>query len=187
MKTFLTMAAASIIVAFAAVNAQATEMKPYVGIGLGTFTTDFGSGVKASSAFGGFLKGGADFNPYIGAELRIGGIKSSTISNTGGVSSKVSFISYLIKPQFPIAEQASIYGLIGATTAKVTVTGGGNPTTSQTKTQVSFGAGFEYRIQDAISIGAEYVQYSNKGDTGGNSNNFKAKIRGISATANYHF
>jgi len=184
MKTFLKVAAASIIVAFAMANAQATEMKPYVGIGLGAFTTDFGSSYKSKSTFGGFLKGGADFNPYIGAELRIGGIKSSTLSNTKAQSSKVSFISYLIKPQFPIAEQASVYGLIGATTAKVTVTGGGNPTKSRTKTQVSFGAGFEYRVQDAISIGAEYVQYSNKAD---NTKNFRAKIRGISATANYHF
>lgn len=184
MKKFLKIAAASIIIAFATTSAYAQDMKPYVGIGLGTFTTDFGSGFKSSSTFGGFLKGGLDFNPYIGAELRVGGIKSSTLKNVVGGSSKATFISYLAKPQFPISDQATVYGLIGATTAKITVVSTGNPTTSKTKTQVSFGAGFEYKVQDAVSIGVEYVQYSNKGDT---TANFKAKITGISATANYHF
>ncbi|PCI43454.1 MAG: hypothetical protein COB41_06945 [Proteobacteria bacterium] len=184
MKTFLKIAATSILIAFASVNAQAQDIKPYVGLGLGTFTTDFGSGFKSNSTFGGFLKGGLDFNPYIGAELRVGGIKSSTVKDAAGASSKATFISYLAKPQFPISDQATVYGLIGATTAKITVVSTGNPTTSKTKTQISFGAGFEYKVQDAVSVGVEYVQYSNKTDS---TANFKAKITGISVTANYHF
>jgi len=90
------MTAASIIVAFATVNAQATEMKAYVGIGLGAFTTDFDSGLKTSSTFGGFLQAGVEFNPYIATELRVGGIKASTVSNAtpANLTSKVSFDDY---------------------------------------------------------------------------------------------
>jgi len=113
------------------------------------------------------------------------GVSEENLSNTAGTaSSKTNFISYLVKPQFPITEQATVYGLIGATTAKMTVSITGSPNTSHTKTQASFGAGLEYNVQDAVSIGVEYVQYSNKSD---NTANFKAKIRGISASVNYHF
>jgi len=185
MKTFLKATAASIIFGFATTAAYAEDMKPYVGIGLGSFITDYGSGFKSDAAFGGFLKAGIDINQYIGAELRVGAVGSSNAPDPAvpNTTSKIDFFtSYLLKPQFPITEKANIYGLIGATTSKATVTG--SRSVSKTNTQVSFGGGLEYKIQDTISIGAEYVQYSNTKNT---TANFKAKITGISATANYHF
>lgn len=186
MKTFLKIAAASIIFAFATTSAYAQDMKPYVGIGLGTFTTDFGSGFKSAAAFGGFLQGGVAFNQYIAAELRIGSVGSSKVSNTLTAKSKIGILtSYLLKPQFPITEQASIYGLLGATTTKVTVSSAVGGPASATKTQVSFGAGLEYKVQNAVSIGAEYVQYSNKAS--GTGTGTDTKVTGISANLNYHF
>ena len=186
MKTFLKTTAASIILACATTTAHAADMEPYAGIGFGSFTTDFGSGFKSAAAFGGFLQGGVAFNQYIAAELRIGSVNSSKISNTPNAKSKIGiFTSYLLKPQFPMTEQASIYGLLGATTTKVTVSSAIGGATSATKTQVSFGAGLEYKVQNAVSIGAEYVQYSNKANGTGTSTD--TKVTGISATLNYHF
>jgi len=184
----LKLAVASTIMAFATINAQAGEVKPYIGIGLGSFTIDGGSvagfSLKTNSSIGGFLQGGVDINPYIAAELRVGGVSSSKIKGLNGDKLKADwFASYLAKPQFSPTGGLNIYGLIGATTAKVSITNTAGQTASRTKTQLTFGAGLEYTIQDTVSIGAEYVQYSNTADFISN----KVKITGISATVGYHF
>ena len=169
-----------------AVNAQAGDIKPYAGIGIGSFTTDYGTGIKSKSSIGGFLQAGVNVNPYIAAELRIGGVSSSNVSApaTPGTTSKVnSFVSYLVKPQFPVAEHTKVYALIGATTEKVSLTVPGFGTGSSTKTQISFGGGVAYKLQNNLSIGAEYVQYSNNA----NGLNNKAKVTGFSGTIEYSF
>lgn len=194
MKYIKIIAGMLLAIAICTTTAQAEGIKPYVGIGVGMFTTDYGSiaGTTATAktpySMGGFLKAGADFHEYIGAELRVGAVSSSGVEVSGtkvpGISSKVDwFISYLLKPQFQFSKEARVYGLIGATTAKVTLGVAGSGSASDTKTQVTFGGGFEYEFMDGISAGVEYVQYSNKADIASE----KVKIAGISALVNMKF
>jgi len=160
------------VAAMCATNAQAQEFKPYLGAGVGMFTTDFGvGGFKASNAFGFYVNGGVDFNPYVGAELRLGSVASKGISNSN-VGAKVQtdyFLSYLAKLQFPVTDELTLYGLVGASTIKATVSNSFQPKASQTNTKFTYGAGLNYEVADHVRVGAEYVAYNPNADVVGNT------------------
>ncbi|MES0372537.1 MAG: outer membrane beta-barrel protein, partial [Mariprofundaceae bacterium] len=122
MKHMIKIAGIALAIVFSATAAHAGDIKPYVGAGIGMFTADFNNGFKAKNAVGFYINGGADFNDFIGAELRVGTIGSKKISNAegGGKIKTDYFISYLAKPQFHFTPEASIYALAGATTVKMT-------------------------------------------------------------------
>lgn len=189
MKQTIRIVGLALTLALGAVSAQANEIKPYAGVGIGLFTTDFGYGVDTPNEIGYFVRGGVDFHEFIGAELRFGAVTSGTPELNGvasaGDTSKVDwFVSYLLKPKATLGSNLEIYGLVGATTAKVTVNAPGlGIVRNSTKTMVSFGGGLQYGFNDMISAGVEYVQYTNKADVLQD----KAKVSGFAATLNASF
>jgi len=146
------------------------DIHPYAGIGFGAFGLEEkepGFSQKRT-VFGGFGKFGVDIGNYLGAELRVGATSTGTQSNPAGTfggtipfDSKLSsdyFISYLAKIQSWESAGFRIYGLVGATTAKVKVavaTGLGSASSKHTKTGVSYGFGINYHVQDSLTVGGE--------------------------------
>jgi len=202
MKKNTIAALAALLVTTSAANAQ--DMKPYIGVGMGVFGLEVKDSTpgfaltQKNNVFGGFFKAGVDINEYIGAELRVGTTANGKTSYpTGTLGATVPFditlqndyfFSYLGKLQFPASQDFKLYALIGATTAKFTpqvsalgLTFTGN---SVTKTGFSYGVGGEFNVNDQMSIGAEWVQYWTDVALDPNS---KGRLWGAAGTLNYHF
>jgi len=162
---------------------KAQEFKPYAGIGLGAYTADTGiAGIGKQTAFGGFGQFGVDIGKYYGGELRLGTSSNTTFVNSGvSEEAKLDYVfSYLAKIQAPVSKNLRVYALVGGTsgqvTAKITTPGfvfaaTGTTSISTTKTSLSVGGGIDFRIQDKISFGVEYMRYYS--DVSGFSANFK--------------
>jgi len=162
--------------------ASATDIKPYVGIGIGGYSKDVGGATGTTTVFGGFGQFGADIGDYFGAELRLG-TSSTTSITSGGVNIDLNLdyaFSYLGKLQAPITESIRIYTLLGGTTGQVTgkintpgfgFAASGTNTLSVKTTSFSIGGGLDFQIQDSLSIGAEYMRYYS--DVSGFSANLK--------------
>jgi len=162
--------------------ANATDIKPYAGIGIGGYSIDTGGSTGTQTTFGGFGQFGADIGDYFGAELRLG-TSGKTSYSSGGANIDINLdyaFSYLGKIQAPITESIRIYTLLGGTTGQVTgkintpgfvFAASGTNTLSTSKTSFSFGGGFDFKIQDRLSIGAEYMRYYK--DVSGFSGNLK--------------
>jgi len=189
-------------------NAQAIELQPYAGAGIGIYgleLKELGLSQK-SSAFGGFVKAGIDIDKYFGAELRFGttGSNSKTYSpgtSIGGVVyavpaevslSATSFLSYFAKARYPLSDNVEVYGLLGGTLTKAKVTIAAPLTTEMVRKRVSgfsYGAGGQMQISEKFSVGFEWMQYlSNVGVTDMVTGT-PAKLRmwGASGSLNYHF
>ncbi|PIP01589.1 MAG: porin family protein [Zetaproteobacteria bacterium CG12_big_fil_rev_8_21_14_0_65_54_13] len=198
MKKMIITAALAATMACTATAAQAQDPSYYAGLGLGTITTDYkAAGIdQKKSSVGGYLKAGADFNDYFAAELRIGmtgkNKKSYAAGNTLSFSSPL-FVAYLAKIKYSVASDLDMYMLAGATTARIkgqSVTAGVTATQTQTKTGLSLGAGFDYKLDNQTSVGAEWVQYMFPVKLGTGSvfaAGSKARMWGITGTATYHF
>jgi len=156
-------------------SAQAFEIKPYMGIGLGSFNLEYlEPGLDHSgTTWGVFVKGGADFNRFVGAELRLGRTgERSTSFGAGtigsatpfGITTQVDyFFSYLGKPHFSFNDRINIYGLAGGTAARFRIkpSGTGLSLTSKAlKTAFSYGLGAQYKFAPRGVIGVEWVAYS---------------------------
>jgi len=158
--------------------AQAQDIHPYAGAGLGVVMFDLGPGIGTKNAFGGFGQFGIDYGDFIGAELRVGSTSNVSFTYLGlnGRAGIDYFFSYLAKLQLPVSEQLRIYGLAGGTTAKASVTisiPGSifSASASSTSSELSFGGGMDVKIQDQWHAGVEYMRYAN--DTRGISANLK--------------
>jgi len=182
---------------------QAIEFKPYSGVGFGIFNLKaeaLGSSQNNVVA-GGFAKFGVDVGDYLGFELRAGKTGSGTKAYTARAfgltipfSVKLStdyFLTYLVKLQMPERhgwkDGWRSYGLIGATTAKGKIQGsviGFSATADATKTGLSYGGGVEYKFNNNMSAGVEFISYWNRVSV---SNITDASILGGSATLNYEF
>ena len=154
-------------------QAQAEDYTPYFGIGLGVVGLEETAPTfsQKNDVFGGFVRGGVDFNDYIGAELRVGtamkGKKSYPAGTVDPLASSVElegqyFVSYLLKLQFPVMSNLKLYALGGGTTAKLKTTittSAGSASTKAVKIGASYGAGLDYAFGDNSSVGAEWMQY----------------------------
>jgi len=157
-----------------ATTAQAMDVEPYVGVGVGGYLLkDTTAGTKI--AYGGYGQLGADIGDYLGAELRFGasGKATRTTPVLGGVdvdiNTNIDYIfSFLGKLQMPVSEKVQFYGLLGATRAKVVdnmkkpgfvfISTGTTSRFTRT-TSFSFGGGLDFKVQDKLVIGAEYMHY----------------------------
>ncbi len=137
-------------------------LNPYVGGGLGGFELDYGNG--KDFVFGGYGALGLTIMENLAAELRIGGASSSSNPDAvlGRSVDKTAswFVSYIAKPQFEVFQGLRIYGLIGATRIKTSITPLGSIERTSTDTGFSFGVGAEYAIQDQLYVGGEWMRYS---------------------------
>jgi opacity protein-like surface antigen len=144
-------------------------INPYIGLGLGVYDLKFSQTgfSQSNNMFGGFVNLGADFNDYLGAELRVGTTEKKKNTYAGGsVEQGADYLfSYLVKLQFPVTQQFHIYGLAGGTTGKMrlTVTPASFLTANagKTATGASFGGGLDYQVDDFMSVGLEYMRYWN--------------------------
>jgi len=191
--------AAMIMVGSATVQAQ--DFKPYAGVGVGAFGLEMkDSSVnfnQKNTVLGGYAKFGVDINDYFGAELRVGTTaKGDTTYAVGGVSAGSPagtigqkadyFFSYLAKLQYPVSPDFRAYAMLGATTAKhkTTFTPALGTGSSPTKTGFSYGVGGDFRVNDQLSVGAEWMQYWTNVTVGTNQT---AKIWGAVGTVTMHF
>ncbi|EAU54304.1 porin family protein [Mariprofundus ferrooxydans] len=181
------------------VTAQAQDIKPYAGIGIGVFGLEYKEPgfAQKNNVFGGFGKFGVDINDYFGGELRLGatgqgdktyptGTLGAPAPFTVGLKSDY-FISYLAKFQYPVSPDFRLYALAGATTGKFS-----RPITlgvltlhsAATKTGFSYGFGGDFTVNDQVSVGAEWMQYWTNVEVGAN---MKAKLWGAVGTLTMHF
>jgi len=186
MKTFFKIAAISIIFAFATTSAYAEDLKPYVGGGLTYFNLDSGVG-SSDSTFGGFGTIGVEFNEYFAFETRLGASTDATQTVLGvSVNTGIDwFTSYLGKIQYPVSDNLHVYGLVGGTTLKTTISAQ-SASFSNTSTDFSYGGGAEFEVQDRLHLGVEWVQYAT--DKNINSPTFPGlDVWGLSGTLRYEF
>jgi len=89
--------------------------------------------------YGGILRGGLDFNQYIGVEARV-------LKTFGGKTfSKTEHYGLFLKPQYHITDQMNIYGLVGYGKTTVDYTNGLR-SCHDTKNGFSYGVGMEYDL-----------------------------------------
>ncbi|MBN4073258.1 porin family protein [Mariprofundus ferrooxydans] len=174
-------------------SANAQDISFYTGVGLGTINTEHkAAGVdQTATTFGGFVKLGADFNDYFAAEMRVGMSgknKKTYAANTFTYSSPI-FVSYLAKVKYPVLSNVDLYMLAGATTARIKGTSD-TATQSKSKTGLSIGVGFDYKLNNNVSLGADWMQYMFPVKmTAGSvfTNDSKARMWGLTSNATYHF
>ena len=187
------MAVTATVVMTGAVSAQATEMETYAGVGAGVFKLKYNDPLISfnSNQFGGFVYAGVKPSEYFAAELRVGSASNGTALVPGtAVSVKMGpdyFLSYLAKPMIPVTSDFNVYGLLGGTTMKVTATasnGAVSASASKTKTDLSYGVGFDYAVSEQVKIGMEWASYWNKVNLDAVS---QASLEGWTATVGYSF
>jgi len=176
MKHLIKTIGLALAIAFSTTTAQAMDIKPYIGVGVGAFTL---SSVNTTHfSYQGQV--GVDIGDLFGLELRYGQTtESEYVDAISTTKIKASYFSYLAK----IRGQTSnleFYGLIGGTsgqvkqaisTPNVIFVATGTPNLKTTENSFSAGAGVDYKIQDALSIGVEYMHYFK--DANGYTANFK--------------
>jgi len=83
------------------------------------------------------LRGGYDFNPYVGVEAR--GIFTIKKDNGG----KIQHYGAFVKPMYPINDEFNLYGLLGVAKTKTS----GNLRVTDTS-GLAYGIGLEYDLSD---------------------------------------
>lgn len=184
-------------------HAEAADMRPYLGVGLGVFGLEYTEpGVtQKNNVFGGFIKGGLDINDYFGVEMRIGatdngkttypaGFVTGSVAPTTVAQSFDSFVSLLAKLQYPVSPDMRLYAMLGSTSAtyKQTYTPvppGFVASQSVTKAGLSYGVGFEADINDSFFGGLEWMQYWTNVKL--NTTGTKMKMWGATASVSYGF
>jgi len=105
--------------------------------------------------YGGIVRAGWDFNPYLGIEARY--LRSFLDKDF----STVEHYGIFLKPQYHITRQSNIYVLIGY--GKTTATGC-TSTGDLTKSGLSFGVGFEYDLGADAPKGIYTRAFDGQGD-----------------------
>ncbi len=201
MKKYFLIAALSLLMP--STHAFALELKPNIGIGLGMYGLEYDRpGVnQRNSLFGGYVKLGLDVHENLAVEMRLGrtsgkgsalypagtmvGVIPSPVPFSFSISTNYIF-SLLAKPQLELAADFQAYGLLGATTAKIT---GENSLPIIAPSAVnnvgfSYGVGAEYKLADKVLVGAEWVQYWKNVNAGSAA---KAAIWSVAGTVAYKF
>ena len=189
MKKVLLMSAALLLAQ--ANTAQAIEIEPYAGIGLGVFEIDPGANKKTK--IGGFVFAGANLHEYFATEFRVdltGTEEREELSLSLTESFKVNvFVSAFAKPKIEIADGIELYGLVGVTTISTSHTPtGSNARTSITNTGLSYGLGGSYRYNDKFTIGMEWARYATDADAATKNTSFNGMdVNGFTTTFAYNF
>jgi len=173
-------------------TAQAIEIEPYAGVGVGLFELEPGGNKK--STFGGFGFAGANLHEYFAAEFRVGATGSQEREELAIVLSeafKVNwFVSAFAKPKVEIADGIELYGLVGITTISTSHTPNGSAIqTTKSSTGLSYGVGGSYRFNDKFTIGMEWARYSTDADAATkNTTSFNGMdVNGFTTTFAYNF
>lgn len=153
-----TMIALLVSTTFAA-SAFAADQGFYVGANVGQSSTDtYNLSTKTGTAFS--LLGGYQFMKYVAAEVQYNDFGSPTF--TGGTSPKLSGYSLAAVGILPFNEQWSLLGRLGYASTKI-----GSPV-DQSKSDITYGIGGQYNINQAFGVRVHYDQYKVGGSNTGN-------------------
>ena len=135
-------------VAVPVVPIETVDINPwYIGVGLiaGKYYDDcVASCVYEDVTYGMMVRGGYEWNQYIGVEARAMGTFWDA-DPLGG--EKLQHIGLFAKPSYPLGEDFNVYGLLGYGWTKTTTGGNGNlPTVDDHG--FSYGIGLEYDLSD---------------------------------------
>lgn len=151
--------------------ANAMDIKPYTGIGIGGYSINVSNSDGATTALGTYGQLGADVGDYFGAEVRLGTSGKTSFRDKTGVNMNINIdyiFSYLGKVQAPIGKSVHAYALLGGTTGQFTrkiktpgfiYTSTGTTTFTNKVSSFTAGVGLDFQIQDKLLIGAEYMHY----------------------------
>lgn len=191
MKKLIFAVIAGVAVAGAA-QAQETYPKTYVGAGVASADHDFSiNGTTNSDTDGwkasGKLFAGYEFNQNWGAEVGYTDFRKSSANYTyngaqGSAESKGHSIYLAAKGTVPINEQFSAYGKLGAAYNKTSLSTNtpGLSYDNDNKTTAYGALGLQYKLNQQVSMVAEYERYGSKRD-------FGAKPDVVTVGARYSF
>lgn len=180
MKRMTNIATLALAIILGSTAAQARDIRPYAAFGVGSFDFNVNAyGLNDSgSTIGYFGILGADFNDYLGAELRIG---TTAFAPVFGLDySFPAFFSLLGKFRVPVADGLRLYALAGFTSADLWTSGG----FSNSETGLSFGGGANYTLDDQYSVSAEWMRYWNSVSP---APAVDVTVDEIAMTVDYHF
>lgn len=157
MKKLNTIILATLLVTPLAATANGFYIGTQVGYGeqKNQLTDILNSSDKDLETAVGALKVGYDFNDYIGTEVRLSG----TNTHTSETYSKYQTSAYL-KGMVPISESFSLYGLVGATSAKMDT----NVHDKKHLNSMSYGIGARYAVTEKVGLNLELNQISSHKD-----------------------
>jgi len=147
--------------------AQATDIKPYAGVGVGALQIKLDNGIGTATTTNYYGQLGADLNEYFGAELRLGASGNAT-KTVGAVNlqGRINYaLSYLAKVQAPITPSFKVIGYFGGTTSEtqgVASLGNVTATAKAKQTDATFGAALSYSFSDNVAVTTEWIMYSPK-------------------------
>ncbi len=130
-------------------------------VGLDALCGRFETSSGACSCLGDVVaKVGYNFNKYVGVEARAGFGITDADHDGGGTSELKENYGLYLKPQLPLGDKVSLFGLLGYAKAKVESTGGSDGSLIGTVNEASpsFGLGLEFNINDSWSVVAEGVR-----------------------------
>ena len=190
MKKLIFAMIAGVAIAGAA-QAQETYPKTYVGVGVASADHDFSTaGATNTNADGwkasGKLFAGYEINQNWGAEIGYTDFRKSDASYTfNGVNGRAEsdgHSTYLAaKYSVPVNEQFSAYGKLGAAYNKTTMSSTTPGLNYDDGRATAYGAlGVQYKLNQNVSLVAEYERYGEKRD-------FGAKPNVVTVGARYSF
>lgn len=141
----------------------------YVGIGMGLLQLDPGQNQKA--AVGGNLYLGVELGQLLAIETRFG--TTQAVTSKGETSKLDWFASAIAKPKYALAGNLNIYALVGLTMMKSSFTPAAGVEKSATTVSPTFGAGVEFYLSHNALVGAEWVRYASKADSGVKNTNYQ--------------
>jgi len=151
----------------------------YLGLGYAQTTADVDDEEKGNSVV---LSAGYNYNQYIGLEARyLQTFGDMDVTGKGDRARKVINTALYLKPQYPVLDILSVYGLVGygQTTVRNTTDSG-----------LQWGAGFNYFMDDNINL---FVDYTNLYDDtlddvrDVKNNNYDATVDSVNLGINYTF
>jgi OOP family OmpA-OmpF porin len=153
-----------------------------IGSGRPSINTTNGTS-KNSSVVGGIVLG-YKFNKYIGVEGEYTGLGKVTDSGTGtvkGDAASIAAISFL-----PLNDEFNVYGKLGVSVAKTTVSSSLAPMNDATRTAITYGLGSEYNLNKNIGIRLGWDHY-NAAVNAIASNKINVNTNVVSVGAVYNF
>lgn len=142
-------ALAALLFTFAAAPAMAGEA--YIGINAGQNKMDIAD-AQSSRAFSGIL--GYAFNQYVAEEVAYAYFTSAD-TNLAGVSLWGDAASLSVVGSLPLGSDFSLFAKLGYATTRVEATGG----FSETRGDVTYGAGAQYNATKNVGIRLGYDRY----------------------------
>lgn len=137
------------------------------GIGLYTFKYQDQTQGVSGHPIGWHLGYVGRFTENLGIDVRLGG--AGKTSDAGLTVQPGLFLSVLFRPSIPVSETVDLYGLLGFTSLAVGRTQANNAQEIIARVGGSIGLGADYRINQHMAAGVEWVSYQHNVDFGPNT------------------